>query len=362
MWSETEHIVWKTAVPGRGHSTPSIWGDRVFLQTAEEEKKVQYVNCYRRDSGKELWSTPVHEGAFMPLHNKNSHASPTPACDGERVYAVFPNGSSIRVTALDHDGNIVWQRAAGHFKSPTGYGSSPGVYKSFLIVAGDNEADSFLTALHRATGEIAWEVKRPTKESFATPVVGTAAGRDQLLMAAAKEVTSYDPLTGETLWYSEGPSKVTACTMAFSGDRVVASGGFPEREIVCVRADGRGDVSSSHIVWRKQRGVTYVPLPLILDGKLYVVNDKGIVSCWTMETGDELWVKRLEGNFSASPIYAAGRFYVPNEAGVTFVFRVEPQFEIVARNDLGDGGFASPVICGDRIYLRTNHYLYCIGG
>jgi len=361
-WSETENIVWKTPVPGRGHSTPSISGDRIFVQTADEEKKVQYVNCYRRDNGEELWSTPVHEGAFMAVDNKNTQASSTPACDGERVYAAFPNGSAIRVTALDYGGKIAWQQSAGSYTCTIGYASSPVIYKSLVIVSGDNDVASFATALHRATGKIAWTVKRPTGASYGSPVVGNVAGRDQLLMTTVNEVISYDPLTGEKLWYSKGPAKVMASTMAFSGDRVIASGGFPEREILCIRADGTGDVGSSRLVWRKQRGIAYVPSPVINDGKAYVVNDQGIVSCLTMETGDEVWMKRLEGNFSASPVLAGGRFYIPNESGVTFVFRGEPEFEILARNDLGDGGFASPVNCGDRIYLRTNHYLYCIGG
>jgi outer membrane protein assembly factor BamB len=361
-WSETENIVWKTPVPGRGHSTPSIRGNLIFLQTADEDKKVQYVNCYRRDTGKELWSTSVHEGAFMEVNDKNTQASATPACDGERVYAAFPNGDAIRVTALDHAGNIVWQESAGSYKCTIGYASSPAIYKSLLIVSADGDARSFLTALHRGTGDIAWTVKRATGGSYVSPVVGSVAGRDQIFLAGGNQVISYDPLTGEQLWFCEGAAKVTASTMVFSADGVVASGGFPQREVLCVRADGTGDVSSSHVQWRKKRGIAYVPSPVIHDGKVYVLNDNGVVSCWTMETGEELWVKRLEGNFSASAAYAGGRFYVPNESGVTFVFRAEPEFEIVARNDLDDGGFASPVICGDRIYLRTVHYLYCIGG
>jgi outer membrane protein assembly factor BamB len=360
-WTETENIIWRTPVPGRGHSTPSIRGDRIFLQTADEEKKIQYVNCYLRDTGEELWSAAVHEGAFMPANGSNSQASSTPACDMKRVYAAFPNGDAIRLTALDHDGNIVWQEVAGLFKCGQGYGASPTLYKSFVIVAGDNDGESFLKAFHRETGEQAWKVKRPTVGSYVSPVVGTVAGRDQLLMSSATEVISYDPLTGEKLWFSKGPALVMAATLVFSGDLVVATGGFPQKELFCLRADGTGDVGSSNLIWQTNRRISYVPSPVIHDGKLYAVNDKGIVSGWTLETGEELWMNRLEGNFTASPTYAGGRFYIPNLAGVTFVFRVEPEFEILARNDLGDGGNASPVICGDRIYLRTNRYLYCIG-
>ena len=361
-WSETENIVWKTPVPGRGHSTPSILGGHIFLQTADEERKVQYVNCYRRDHGEELWSTAVHEGAFMPVNDKNTQASSTPACDSERVYATFLNGVGIYVTALDYSGNIVWQESAGDFESEHGSASSPAIYKSLIFVTGDNDGESFVTAFHRATGTIAWKVKRPSVVSYVSPLVGTVAGRDQLLVASASEIVSYDPLSGEKLWLSEGPANVMASTLVFSGDLIVASGGFPQRNIFCIRADGTGDVGASKIVWRKERGIAYVPSPVIYGGKVYVLNDNGIVSCWALEDGEDLWVKRLEGNISASPIYAGGHFYVPNESGVTFVFRTEPEFEILARNDLDDGGYASPVICGDRIYLRTNHHLYCIGG
>lgn len=360
-WTTESGVLWKTPVPGRGHGTPSIWGEHIFLASADDQKKTQFVNCYDRRNGKELWTTVVHDGNFVHTHNKNSHASVTPACDGERVFVAFLNDAAIHVTALDFEGNVLWSKNAGYFKTQHGYGASPVLYRSLVIVSADNPGDGWIAALHRQTGEIVWKASRRDEGSFATPVVGNVAGRDQLLLCGTGVVTSYNPATGELLWFCDGPTTVTANTMAFSGDLVVASGGYPDKGILCIRADGNGDVSDTHVVWRKKQGVSYVPSPLVHDGKVYVVNDGGIVSCWALDTGENLWQHRLRGNFSASPVFAAGNFYIPNERGVTFVFRTAPSFEVVATNDLGDGGFASPVICGERIYLRTSSTLYCIG-
>jgi outer membrane protein assembly factor BamB len=365
QWSSTENVVWRGVVPGRGHSSPVVCGGRVFLTTADESAGKQLVLAYDRRTGKLLWSTPVHEGGFLRLNPKNSHASATPACDGERLYSAFINHVGLHVTATDLDGKVLWQKEAGPFQSEHGYGSSPVLYGPLVIVNGDSLKGSFLAALDRRSGKVAWRVDRPSTGrhgSYATPVVARLAGKPQLILTGMGETTSYDPETGKRLWWCTGPAEVTACTAACSDTLVFATGGFPQKELLAIRADGSGDVTQSHVVWRTNKGVTYVPSPLYHDGRLYVVNDGGTATCFEAATGRQLWQERLPGGFSASPVLVGDLLYVTSEAGKTFVLRAGPKFEVVGGNDLGEASLATPAVCGGQVYLRTTQHLYCIGG
>ncbi len=363
-WSNTKNVIWKTAVAGRGHSSPILWGDRVFLTTADEQSQEQSVLAFDRKTGKPLWATVAHKGGLMKKHGKNSHASATSACDGDRVYSAFIHSDALHVTATNLDGKILWQSNAGPFRSEHGYGSSPVLYKSLVIVNGDNLSGCFIAALDRATGKVVWKTPRKTTGrhgSYATPIVAKVAGRTQLLLHGMETVSSYDPDAGKLLWSCDGPTEVTACTVAFNDKLVFASGGYPDKEILAIRPDGRGDVTKTHVVWRSKKGVTYVPSPLYHDGHLYVVNDGGVASCFDADTGDQLWQNRLEGSFSASPVFAGGHIYATNEAGKTFVIKAGDRFELVAQNDLAHGGFATLAIAGGQVFLRTEHSLFCIG-
>ena len=363
QWSRATNVRWSTDVPGRGHSSPSVWGDRVLLTTADEDQQKQILLAYDRQSGDNLWQTVIHEGDFTVKHGKNSHASATPACDGQHVVVAFINGDALYVTATDLKGNIVWQREAGPFKAVHGYGSSPVIYQSLVIVNGDNADNSFLAALDVRTGEIVWRVARErTGEygNYATPSLGNFAGETQLVLHGNSKVISYDPASGEELWSCDGPSEVAACTSACSGNLVFASGGYPEKEMLAIRPDGRGDVTGSHVAWKTSKNITYVPSPVYDDGLLYVVNDQGIATCYEADSGSVVWQERLGGNFSASPVLAAEKIYVSDERGTTYVLRAGRQFEILAENKLEDVGFASPVIIGNQILLRAGHRLYSI--
>jgi hypothetical protein len=187
------------------------------------------------------------------------------------------------------------------------------------------------------------------------------AGKPQLLVTGLHEVISYDPSTGTPLWSCSGPSEVTANTVAWNDPLVFVSGGFPEKELFAVRADGTGDVTASHVVWRSKSGVTYVPSLLYHDGLLYIINDGGVATCLEAGTGKQLWQERLNAKFSSSPVYVAGRIYIVDEAGKCFVLKAGPKFEQLAANDLAGGGFATPTFCGSQLFLRTEHALYCIG-
>ena len=244
-----------------------------------------------------------------------------------------------------------------------GFAASPVVYRSLVIVAADNLQNSFLAAVHRRTGELVWKTDRPSYRlgTYASPVLGHVAGRDQLLLHGPMKVFAYDPLSGKELWTCDGPSESASSTMSFSGDLVYSSVGFPQRNMLCIRADGHGDVTGTHIVWSKKNKMAYVPSLLVAKGLLYMVEDDGNLACFEAGTGAVVWTAKLEGHFSSSPILAGGHIYVVNEDGVTFVFKPGRKFELVAKNALGDGGFATPVICASRIYLRTLHGLYCLG-
>ena len=360
-WSPTEHVVWKAPVPGRGHATPCVFGDQIFIATADEERHIQFLLCYDRRTGQLLWQTEIHRDGFMRKHEKNSHASATPACDGEHVFLPLMNGDALWLTALDLQGNIKWQQEVGPFDHGNGYGSSPVLYESLVIVTSECKSESCLAAFECSTGNPAWRVERRKTDNFATPIVGQVAGRPQLLINGARSVSSYEPKTGKSLWHVRHSTEVAACTMAFEEDLVFASGRVPEKDLLCVRADGSGDVSDTHVEWRTNKLITYVPSPLVHEGRLYLVNDDGIARCLEAHTGEELWRQRLEGEFSASPLLAAGNIYATNEAGTTFVFGAGPEFELVARNDIGEECLASPVICGGRVFLRTSRHLYCLG-
>ncbi len=362
-WSETKNVVWKAPVPGRGHSSPIVVGANVLLTTADEQRNLQTVLCYDRATGKERWRKDVHAGGPEGrLHKKNTRATPTLACDGERVYAVFHNGSDIWTTALDLSGNQVWQKKVGGFVSHWGYSASPVIHRSTLIVATDHKGGGGLHALDLCSGKLLWETTRPSAPTYASPVVLQVGGKDQLFISGAEQVASYDPATGKQLWSVKGTSVECVSTVIAEGDRVFATGGFPAKETLCIRAAGAPEV-----VWRVKAG-DFVPSQLVHRGHLYSVLDNGVVLCLSAATGEQLWKDRLSSSaFSASPILVGEHILVPGETGKTHVFRADPKrLEMVAENQLGKQAFASPVACGGRLYLRAvganrQEWLYCIG-
>src|ERR1043165_5376354 len=287
-WSETKNVLWKTPVPGRGHCSPIVVGSRVFLSTADEQKNVLSVLCYDRASGKELWRKDVHEGtAEGRVHPKNTRASATLACDGERVIAVFHHQDSIWATALDLTGKQLWQQKVGKFISHWGYSASPAIYRSLVIVSTDHKEGGGLHALDRRTGEQVWQTTRPKAPTYASPIVLRVAGKDQLFLAGAEQVNSYDPANGKQLWSVKGTSVECVSTIISEGDFIFATGGFPAKETLCIRANGSGEV-----VWRVKAG-DFVPSQLIHRGYIYSVLDNGIVHCWKADNGQEMWKDRL---------------------------------------------------------------------
>lgn len=366
-WSANENVVWKAPVPGRGHSSPTVVGARVFLATADEEDDRQLVLCYDRGTGEQLWQTVVHDGGIERKGNKKStQASSTVACDGERLFINFLNRNAVYTTTLDLDGEILWQTKITDYLVHQGYGSSPAIYESLVIVTADNKGETggAIAALNRASGEIVWRHARPKTPNYPSPIILNVAGRDQVLLTGCDLVASFDPLSGEKLWEIAGATTECVTSTVTDGSLILTSGGYPKNHISAVRADGSGE-----IVWENNTRV-YVPSMIIYEGHIYGVTDAGVAMCWEAATGKELWKGRLGGTFSASPVMVGEHIFATDEAGETSIFKVDPeQFELVARNKLGDEVFATPTICGSRIYMRIaeqqgdrrQEMLYCLG-
>ena len=364
-WSDTENIVWRTPIPGRGHGSPIVVGDQVFLATADHKEETQSVLCYHRKTGKLLWQTVVHRGGLAKGGNdKSSLASSTLACDGQRVFANFFNDKAIYATALNRDGKQLWQTKVTDYVLHQGFASSPTVYQSLVIVAADNKGKGVIAALERATGNFVWKSERPKMPNYASPIILKADGRDQLFFIGCETVTSFDPLTGKKFWEMKGSTTECVTSTVTDGELIITSGGFPKNHVAAVRADGTGKT-----VWEIGAKV-YVPSMLHHRGYLYAVQDDGVPMCWKFDTGKVVWKGRLGGQFSASPVLVGEHIYATNESGRTFIFKASPEaFELVAENQLGNNVLATPTICGGRIYLRAataekgqrHEILYCIG-
>ena len=363
-FSDSTAVRWRTPVPGRGHGSPTVVGSRIFLQTADDKSQTQSVLCFDRATGRPLWSREVHRGGFPQSNAKASHASCTPACDGERVIVTFMSHGAVTATALSLDGEPLWQTKISDFIVHQDFPASPTLHESLVIVAADHKGGGALCALDRATGRIVWKVDRPKFPSYASPVVLKVGGRDQLLVSGCERVSSFNPLTGSKLWEIEGSTTECVTSIVTDGERVFASGGYPKNHVAAVAADGSG-----HIAWENISRV-YVPSMIVRDGHLFAVMDSGIAICWKSDTGETRWKERLGGTFSSSPVLVGDHIYAANETGSFFVFKADPsRFERLAENKLGDEVFATPAICDGQIFARVAHrkddsreeMLYCIG-
>jgi outer membrane protein assembly factor BamB len=344
-----------------------VLGDQVYLPIADEQRQIQAVYCFDRETGADRWQAIVHQGGFDNKGNpnaKSSLASSTIAADGDRLYINFLNQSAVWTTALDMTGKVLWQQKISDYVIHQGYGSSPTVYQQLVIVAADNKSGGAIVGLDRQSGEIVWRHERPQKPNYPSPVVLHIDGRDQMIMTGCDLVTSLDPLSGRVLWEIEGATTECVTTTVTDGTHVFSTGGYPRNHIAAVVADGSGRVA-----WETNTRA-YVPSLLAKDGYLYATLDAGVAICVRANDGQQVWKGRLGGTFSSSPVLVGELIYSINEAGETFVFKADPAgFELIARNKLGDDVFATPAICGGRIYVRIaaqqenvrQEYLVCIG-
>ncbi len=368
-WSETENILWRAKIAGRGHGSATVLGDQVFLAIADPQREVQAIVCLDRGSGTQLWETIVHRGGFKikgkkQPNEKASLASATPATDGKRLYINFYNDHAVWTTAVDRSGKKIWQQKITDYVVHQGFGSSPAIYGDLVIVSADNKGGGAIVALQRDSGEEKWRRQRPEKPNYASPAILHASDRDQLVFTGCDLVTSLDPATGKELWEIDGSTTECVTTAVTDGTHVFTSGGYPKNHISAVAADGSGK-----IVWENNTRA-YVPSMLQHGGYLFLTLDAGIATCFRCSDGEQMWKARLGGTFSSSPVLVGEQIYATNEDGETFVFLADPdKYTSVSKNKLGTSVFATPTICGDRIYTRVTQmengtrqeYLYCIG-
>jgi len=354
QFGESSGVKWSVPLPGRGHGSACVVGDRVFLATADEEKQVQAMHGFDRATGKILWTTVIHEnGLKQKLNKKASWASSTPACDGERVYINFLAGDSVSTTALDLEGRRIWQTRISDYLVHQGYGSSPAIFGDLVIVSADtkNPDGGAVCGLDRKTGEVKWRHARAALPNYPSPIILEVAGKTQLFLTGLDKVTSLDPLTGKVNWEIDGATTECVTSTPTDGKHIYSSGGYPKNHVAAIAADGSGKV-----VWETNDRV-YVPSMLVKDGHLYATMDAGIGLCLDAATGKELWKGRLGGTFSASPVLVGDRIHAVNESGDYFVFKADPAgLDILAKNKVGDEVFATPSIAGKEIFLRIADY------
>jgi outer membrane protein assembly factor BamB len=371
QWSEEKGILWKTAVPGKGHASPIVVGHQVFVSSADGKTQTQALIAYHKKTGALLWNTPFYRGRFPFKNQKNSHASATPVCDGTHVFVPSVADDAVWLTAVDLAGKVAWQKRLGPFASEWGYASSAALYQNLVIVVGDNKGSpgaadgpttSYLVGVNRKTGKIVWRAPRPLIPSYGTPVVARLAGRDQLLISGAERVVAYDPANGKEIWSFQWGASRSANSMVCGPDCVYASTTWREHQILCIRADGTGDVTDTHLVWKLSRPVTDIPSPLYHDGRLYLTTDQGMAVCLDGATGKTLWQERLGGPISASPVLAGETILSVDEEGQAHLFKAGRQFELLATNSLNDRVLASPALAGDHVFVRGGTYLYCLDG
>lgn len=365
-WNLTKNILWKAAVPGRGHASPVIIGNMVVLCSAADQLQSQVVIAFDRSSGKQLWLTEISRGGFPEVHPKNTRASSTAATDGTHIFATFCHHEKVEAVALDMKGGIVWRKDVGGFRPQLykyGYAASPTIYGDTLIVSGDCDTIAWLKALKLSDGQIVWQNERVNSLNWSSPIVANVGGREQLLLSGSHMIASYDPATGDPLWETKCLTMATCGTCVWEGDLILASGGYPDPETVAVKADGSGVVWSNKVKCYEQSMVTH-------QGYLYAFSDQGIAYCWNARTGAEMWKQRLKGPVSSSPLLVGETIFATNESGTTWAFKATPQnFELVSQNQLGDSGFASIVAVDGQLFIRTakgdgdrrKETLYCIG-
>lgn len=363
-WDSETNVIWKTEVPGSGYSSPVIWENKLFLTSALTDIHERILLCYDKNKGKLLWKTTVLDAPLENKHNDNSYASGTPATDGKYVYVSFLDGEFAFVAAYDFEGNKIWEQRPGKFYSPHGYSCSPVIYNDRLIINGNSLGDdSFLAALNKNDGSVAWKVHQDNPaHSFSTPVFREMAGKMQMIFGGNKQVTSYNPDDGSRYWWVDGPSEDFCSTPVYSPkhDLVLFSSAWPQRILLAIKPDGNGNVTDSKVVWQTKEGAFYVPSPVCTGDYLFSTMTSGNVHCIDVATGKTLWKESL-GKQYPSPVLAGGLVYMPNDEGVITVIKPGPVFEAVSRNPIGEKMNASPAISNGRIYLRGEKHLFCIG-
>lgn len=367
-WSSTQNVRWKIPVEGKAWSSPVVANGAIFVSTAivSNDQLSLQARAYSLTDGSPLWEREIFAKPDEYMHKKNSHASPTPLFEDGTLYYHFGHHGTA---ALDAEtGEILWKQTSLTYKPVHGTGGSPALWKDRLLFSCDGGKDPFVVALDKTSGKILWktfrdiEVKNPF--SFSTPLLIEVAGKPQAIIPGSGAVFSYDPETGQEIWrsrYGEGFSVVPR--PLFHNGKVYVCSGFGVAHLYAIRADGKGDVTDTHVAWKVERQIPKESSPIIVEGLLYINDDKGILSCLDPETGEEFYRERLDGRggYSSSPVYAGGHLFFHNGDGVTTVVRPGRDFQKVAENEIGEFGLSSFAVVSDGFIIRTEESLIRLG-
>lgn len=392
-WSESKNVKWKVEIPGKGHATPIIWEDKIFIlaavETAEEADREEpdesasegrrgppsnstrnihnfKVIALNRADGSTIWEkTVVREAPVDGTHRTGTWASNSPVTDGEHLFAYF---GSRGLYCLDFDGNILWERDFGQMekKMNFGEGSSPALYEDKIVVLWDHEGDSFLYVLDKKTGQDIMKIARNEKTSWSSPLIVNVGGKDQVITSATSQIRSYDLETGELIWHDTGMTSNVIPHPIVYQDILYLMSGFRGNAIKAIDlSQAKGDLSGSDaIVWEYNQNAPYTPSALLANGMLYFLrSNNGNLTCLNAQDGSVNYsLEKLEGTGTifASPVGAKDRIYVSSQSGITYVVKQGSTFEILAKNQLDDGNFSSPAIAGNELFIRGFQYLYCL--
>jgi len=364
-FAEADYL-WKVKLPAPGHSSPVLWGDRIFLTCSHDANEQREVVCFDAKSGETLWSTKM---PFTPYrHNRqNSFAASTPAVDAECVYLNWISGKQFVALALDHEGNTLWRREMGEFRATHGAGASPIALGGLMIVGNDNKETSFLAGLDGKTGETIWQIKRNSKmTSYITPAVYRPKDStpEVVFVNEANGMTGVDPVSGEMKWESEKLFTLKSVASPVVAGGVIfatAGAGGAGRQSAAVRPGDRLADRGSTVAWKLDRDLPYVPTPIAIDEHLYILSDLGVMTCVVAATGEPVWQEDLDAKFYASPVCVNGRIYLVTRSGEVVVLEAGPEYKLLAKNTLPVKTDATPAIANGRMYIRTLNHLICIG-
>jgi outer membrane protein assembly factor BamB len=367
-WGTSKNIAWRVDLPGSGWSSPVVSKGRVYLTAAvralgKSGQTSLRALCLDARTGKGVWDKEVfgEKPGSPAVHPKNSHASPTPLTDGEQLFVHFGHEGTA---CLDLDGNVVWTNRELTYQPVHGNGGSPIFCDDLLVFSADGGDKRFVVALEKTTGKVRWKTDRPgdptRKFSFSTPLLIDIQGRKQIVSPASDMVIAYDPATGKELWKVRYDGYSVIPRPVFAHGLVYISTGFNSPTLLAIRPDGEGDVTDTHVAWRRTKGAPHTPSPLVVGDEVYLVSDSGQASCLDARTGTEHWQKRIGTAFSASPLAADGKVYFQSEDGVGTVIAAAKTFKQLGRNALGERTLASPGAADGALFLRTEKHLYRI--
>ncbi len=368
-WNASRNVTWKQPVPGQGWSSPVVSDGTVYLTAAvpgeqEEGDFSLQLLAYDEASGERLLSVEVFQqrGADAPrIHKKNSHASPTPLVQGDRIYVHFGHQGTA---CLNRQGQVVWRNTSLTYKPVHGNGGSPVLAGDVLIFSCDGGSDPFIVGLDAATGEVRWKTERQTDASrtfsFSTPTLITVDGQQQVISPGSNVVCAYDPADGHEIWRARYDGYSVIPKPVFAHGLVFICTGYNRPSLLAIKPTGRGDVTETHVAWKAGRAVPHTASLLVVDDQLYMVSDGGVASCLDAKTGEVHWSERVGGKFSASPLYADGLIYLQDEDGTATVLEAGTTYRVVGRNSLGERTLASYAVSGNALFLRSDQHLYRI--